>query len=430
MLVGFAGVPAERREHAAANALVAARRYALSAMGPISVSGAHFVAALILLHALPRAEFGMFSFLLVLSPFCLSICGALFAPPIARKAASIAHHTSAEELTLFKASAVFSILVTAIVCFAMWVGGVVPVLAACLGVYAGLMTLRWFARCWTYGLAQTVRVLCSDLAYSALLCLGLLLLLMAHRLTIGSAAVSLLVAAVAGLVALDGRQLSLYCSAIRGGRLAPFVSTWREMSGWAVLGVALSEVTANAHAYLVTFVAGPHAFAVLAVGALLMRPVSLVLAALPDMERPLMSRAMHTGNRPRAFQIVKEFRTAAGAIWLATAALAAALLIWFPHLLLKHDYPLWEVAAVAVICAALTGLRSLRTPESVLLQAAGEFRKLTGPGVWSSAVSLGASFLLLMIAGPIGALLGILLGEVVATERTFALARAWKRASD
>jgi O-antigen/teichoic acid export membrane protein len=428
ILLDFAGVAPEQRERRAANLLSAARRHTLSAMGPISVSAAHFVAALILLRTLPRSEFGMFSFLLVLSPFFLSVCGALFAPPIARGAAIAMQRMSDEGLTLFKASAVFSVLVAVAVAAAMWISGAAPLLTAAFGLYGAVMSLRWFARCWTYGQAQTARVLCSDLAYSALVCIGLLLLLISHRLTISSAASTLLLAAFVGLLALDARHLHVYWVAIRRGRLAPFVSVWREMSGWAVLGVALSEASVNAHAYLVTFIVGPHAFAVLAVGALLMRPVSLVLSALPDMERPLMARALRNGDRLHAFRIVNEFRTAAGTIWAATAALAAGLLIWFPHLVIKQDYPLSEVVTVVTICASLTALRAFRTPDSVLLQAAGEFRKLIRPGLWSSAVSLIATFVLLILAGPIVALLGILLGELVATERTFALVRAWRRA--
>ena len=191
--------------------------------------------------------------------------------------------------------------------------------------------------------------------------------------------------------------------------------------------MVLSETTVNAHAYLVTFISGPRAFAVLAIGTLLMRPVSLVLTALPDMERPLMSRALRACEPQRAFRIVKEFRTAAGAIWLATILLAAALLLWFPHLVLKKEYPLGDVAAVVGISAAIMALRSLRTPDSVLLQAAGEFRALAGAGAWSSIVSLVATFGLLMLVGPIAALGGILIGDIVATERTFALARRWRR---
>src|SRR5271157_1785063 len=54
-----------------------ALRYGLSAFGPIAVSAAHFVASLIFLHALSRADFGLFSFLLVVVPFCLGLSNAL-----------------------------------------------------------------------------------------------------------------------------------------------------------------------------------------------------------------------------------------------------------------------------------------------------------------------------------------------------------------
>ena len=73
-------------------------------------------------------------------------------------------------------------------------------------------------------------------------------------------------------------------------------------------------------------------------------------------------------------------------------------------------------------------LRALRTPEAVLLQAAGEFRKLAGAGAWAGIVSMAATLLLLIMFGPVPALCGILIGDVVVTLRTFALYRAWKTA--
>ena len=49
-----------------------ATRYALSVTGPVAVSAAHFIASLIFLRLLQAAEFGQFSFLLIVVPFCLS----------------------------------------------------------------------------------------------------------------------------------------------------------------------------------------------------------------------------------------------------------------------------------------------------------------------------------------------------------------------
>jgi O-antigen/teichoic acid export membrane protein len=273
-------------------------------------------------------------------------------------------------------------------------------------------------------------VLTSDLAYSTLLLGMLAALALGHRVTVWNAALALLGAAIAGVLAFDVKHLRRYAQALKAGRLGRYFAFWRDLSRWALLGVVMSEATANAHAYLVTFISGPKAFAVLAVGTLLMRPVSLVLSALPDVERPLMSRALRAGKRQQAFRNVKEFRTASGAIWTGTLVLAAILLTWFPQLLIKHEYPFGEVVTVVAISAGIMALRTLRTPESVLLQAAGEFRALAGAGFWSSIASVVATFALLLAAGPVAALGGILIGDAVALERTFALARKWKRNHD
>src|SRR5215471_4088968 len=59
-----------------------AGRYSLSAIGPIAVSGAHFGASLMFLHRMSPREFGMFSFLLVVVPFCLSVSSGLLGAPL------------------------------------------------------------------------------------------------------------------------------------------------------------------------------------------------------------------------------------------------------------------------------------------------------------------------------------------------------------
>src|SRR5205807_9638485 len=53
-----------------------------------------------------------------------------------------------------------------------------------------------------------------------------------------------------------------------------------------------------------------------------------------------------------------------------------------------------------------------RTPEAVLLQAAGQFRALTFASLWSSIASLAGTFALLLVAGPVISLAGILAGEI------------------
>ncbi|KAK0339369.1 hypothetical protein LTR94_034809, partial [Friedmanniomyces endolithicus] len=51
-----------------------------------------------------------------------------------------------------------------------------------------------------------------------------------------------------------------------------YLTIWRDHARWALFGVATTEATANAHAYCVTALMGPDAFAPIAAGALAIRP--------------------------------------------------------------------------------------------------------------------------------------------------------------
>ena len=56
-------------------------RYGLSAAGPVAVSAAHFLASLIFLRNLPAHEFGLFSFVMVVVSFGMSLNVSLIVVP-------------------------------------------------------------------------------------------------------------------------------------------------------------------------------------------------------------------------------------------------------------------------------------------------------------------------------------------------------------
>lgn len=406
----------------------ALRRYGLSTGGPISTSGAHFIASLILLRNLPPADFGLFSFLLIVAPFCLSLMGALVGAPFIaglRRTGTIEDGAFATHL---KANLIYAVAGSAVVGAAMWASGAGLSTALFLSVYGAAMTLRVFGRTYAYASGRPGRALASDVAYSVLLVSGLAALLFLDVLTMEHAAAVLALASILCFPAFGRDYLARQVRPGVEGSLAAYMPHWREFARWAALGVVLTEFTANAHAYIVTFVAGPKAFAVLALGSLVMRPASLVLSSLPDIERPRIAKKIGSGDMSGAFRIVKDFRTAAVAIWLATLALAGALLMWFPHVLLKKGYDVDQALIVIAIWGVILAVRTLRTPESVLLQAAGEFRDLAGASLWSSVTSVVMTLGLLLSVGPIPALGGILAGDLVMTGKIFALGRRWRRA--
>jgi hypothetical protein len=400
-------------------------RYGLSAAGPVLVSGAHFAAALMFLRALPPAQFGLLSFLFVVVPFCLSASGALVGAPLVTAIRETVKIDPADLATYLKTNLVIC-AAAAVIVFALTISQVPLAVALLLAAYAALMALRWFARCLTYVTDGPARPIVSDLVYGAALTAGLVALFLTHNLTLQSAAITL---ALAAALATPVFGLAFLRKQFRpGGSIVRYGAIWRDVTRWSLMGVALTEMTANAHAYLVTFIAGPGSFAVLAVGALLMRPAALVLSALPDLERPAMAKKLAAGDSAGAFRSVKEFRTASGAVWLLTILLAGAVLMWFPQLILKKGYDESQIALVLAIYAGIVAVRTLRGPESVFLQAAGEFKALAGASLWSSATSILVTFVLLVLVGPVFSLLGILAGDAVMTGRIFALTRRWRLA--
>ncbi len=399
-------------------------RYALSTLGPMSIAAAHFLAALIFLHALSAAAFGLFSFVLVIVPFALSATGALLNAPLARAA-----HAGKGDLSVyFKTSLAFSAAAGLAIGALMYAGGADARLSAILAVYCATMTLRWFGRCHAYTLHHPGRAVASDIAYALFLLCALCALYVFRSFSENHAAGAMVCASIAGLCVLGRTFARALLQGLMKSSLAAYRREWRELSRWSLLGVVSTELTMNAHAYLVTFISGPKAFALIAVGSLFMRPTSLAMAALPDLERPVMARDLAGGKIGAALRAVKEFRTAMGAVWIATMILAAVILTWFPHFLIRSEYDPRQVLTVIAFYAAIMAVRISRMPESVLFQAAGEFRALAWPSVWSSAVSVAATFALLVAFGPVASLAGIFAGDVVMTANIFGLARRWKAA--
>jgi O-antigen/teichoic acid export membrane protein len=401
-------------------------RYAFNTLGPISIAGAHFLTSLLFLRFLPPAQFGLFSFVFVVVPFALSMGGALFGAALVNSANGKVPMTAAELAAYMKANLVYACLAT-IAIFGLMIAGTASVaLAAIVSLYGALMTVRWFARCHAYAVHQMPRAIVSDLIYSSVLISGLGALIFTHNLTPVFAA-SLLVLCSACAVAGFGRQfLRAQTSALWEGSLRAFLPIWRDLARWSLLGVISTELTANAHAYLVTLISGPKAFALLAVGSLFMRPASLVMTALPDAERASMARALNAGKFGDAMRTVFQFRMAGLVVLAGTSALAAIIMIWFPQLILKRGYD--EASVIAVVCmwVAIMAIRALRTPESVLLQAGGEFKPLAGASVNSSVVSLAFTTILLLAFGPIISMGGVMAGEVVMALQIFAQARKWR----
>ena len=217
----------------------------------------------------------------------------------------------------------------------------------------------------------------------------------------------LLLAALASFAPLGRKFFAEQWAALSDGKLRLYGATFRDVTRWSLLGVIFTELTVNAHAYLVTFVAGSGPFALLALGMLLMRPASLVQSALPDLERPVMTRQIAARDWRGLARTRKEFGAGLFAMLAGTLMLDTGLLLWFPSLILKKGYSLHAVIIVAAISAVIMAMRCLRAPPAVLLQAVGAFKQSAAISLKSSAISLAATLILLLAFGPIASLGGV-----------------------
>ena len=400
-------------------------RYGVSAAGPVAVSAAHFLASLIFLHQLPAREFGLFSFVMVLVSFGMSLNVALISVPLSR---NLAIGDRASEASCFQmnwlvctgfAAALFAILL---------LSGAGLQEAGLLALFAGVFTFRWFARCLAYVDGHVETALRSDLTYSLVLTGSLAMLAVFHGVSFALGSKLLLISTLAALLPFGVSFFRNQLAHLRGD-LARYRPIFRDVTRWSLMGVVFTELTINAHAYLVTFISGPGAFALLALGMLLMRPASLMQSALTDLERPAMARAIGASDRTALTRIQRHFTFGLGATWLANILLCAALLAFFPAAVVRESYSLENVIIIVSICALVMAMRAFRTPLAVLLQAAGRFKELAGIGAASAMVSLLATMSLLFVAGPVLSMGGIVLGELVILVLCHEAVRNRKRAN-
>ena len=387
-------------------------RYGLSTSGPVATSGAHFLAALVFVRNLAASEFGIFSFALVIVPFCMSMMAAMLVLPVTTALCKSENERARITAACLKMSWLLLALAFVVLFALLLTVGAPMGEAAVLAGFGMVFACRWLARCLSYVTGGLMAAVTSDWIYAGALICGLGVLLLAHHLSLMAGSWLLLFSAVAALAPFGLKFFAAQMRALRDGALGDYRVIFRDLTKWAVMGVALSEITVNAHAYLVSFLAGPGSFALLAVGTILMRPASLVQSSLPDLERPAMTRVIAARDWKGLARMLNEFRGALIAVWLGAVLLAAALLTWFPELLLKKGYAERDVVMVTIITASIMMARNFRAPLATAMQAAGEFKTLAQIGMRTSLISLAITLALLLALGPIASLGGILAGEL------------------
>lgn len=402
-------------------------RYLAALSGSAGSSGAQFLLTLALLQKLPAEQFAQFAFLWLVAQFIWAVGGSLFAAPLAR----IASTTSGSGMPEAWQAATWMQLAFALLamagsfCLALLVGsdgGAALVFAALVLIGA----LRLHARVAAYARGGQRAVVIADTMFT----LSVLVLTAAAYLSLTStprlAYVILVVGNLLGLLPLlsalglrkrppDPRRI-----------IMSFGDVWSRYSSWSLLGVIATEVTANAHSYIVTLALGPAAFGPIAASAVLIRPGMVALNALSEFERARMARLLADGRRAAMARARLLFRTVAAILWGGTAVLTWLVLQFAFDRVFPGSYSVPALVTGAWLWVAVLLIRALYLPEAVEMQASGDFAALAWPKIWTAPLSVVTVALLLLLAEPVWSLAGIAVSEAFAA---LLLLRAHRRST-
>lgn len=398
--------------------------YFQAASGPIATAVAHFVLSIVLLHGVTPSMFGKLTFMLIASQLGAGVWGALFCAPLPVMMAQARNAETGDEDRIRRCIQASNLFGACVALAGFWcLSYAVGLSAIDGGLFAGYCSvylLRWFARANSYVAQRPLAALSSDLVYSAVLLAVLAAMsVWPTLLTLRSVCIALLLAAIVSLAPFGVAYLKSQFAAVSLKDTRGYRAVWRQHSGWSLAGVVTTEATANSHAYLLTMFAGPGAFAPIAASALLIRPIGVFVNALTEMERPRVARLLGQGDHAAAFHTLRLFRMIMLLTWVLGAGLAVLILTYVPGLVFPSSYTLRFLVIGTSLWMVVMFARQWRAPDSVLLQAAGDFRTLARASMLSACSSIVAVAGLLTALEPVWSIGGIVVGESICTLWTW-----------
>ena len=375
----------------------------------------------------PAETFGHFAFLMILLQFMLGVWSALFGASLAVIMADPDRERGEGRLAgMFAANLIACvpvILVFVVTGMALRMTQTASILFA---LFSAIWMMRGFARAYSYAQGGQMRVLWSDIAYGVTVIAGMPVLLWLSTDMMRDVSVLLLLASAVAMLPFGREYAQRQMRRVTRQTLGHYGEVWRTHSGWSLLGVLTTEATINAHAYIVTLIAGAHSFAILAASALLTRPVSVLMSSLSEYERARMATEIGAGDAGQVSHSLRFFRIVMMLVWLATAALIAAVLAFAPRLVFPPIYAVSMLALGSALWMGVMLVRALRAPESAMMQAAGEFRPLAFASVYSALFSVVGVAAILLIVDPLWSIAGVLIGELVYSACLWPKARRWR----
>jgi O-antigen/teichoic acid export membrane protein len=380
------------------------------------LSGSNLLVGVILIRNTPDIQYGsyvlMLNGILLLTVLQQSFIQPQFVVRISRASASeradLVGGLYREQRRLWPSAAALIVFISLL----LWFAGILQtptfliVLAAAAAVLCTLY--REFFRMVLLGYRKPLQVLGADAVYVVLLIGGAMLATM----TPAPAAVAGLTLAFAALIG------GLFCTRALWRfepwniRVAPgILLALAPLGAWATTGAAAHWLFSQGYNYLVAGVLHVPAVAALAATRLTIMPVTLVSSGIGTMMLPTTAAWLNTHSAPTVLRRLLLF-----ALGLSVASLCYFAVIWFTRdwlfaHVLKKNFP--QRDALLLLWFAVSLMTLLRDQLLYLLSARQRFRLMTTLTLVSALFSIGLSYVCMRYFGVIGALLGILAGELL-----------------
>ena len=378
----------------------------------------HLVLNLLLVRHLSAHAYGVFSIIFLVGGISLTYLRALagapatiFIPQSRHRRAAAAYDVAFGTVASALAAAIGAAL--AFVCFA-WTRE--PGTALFGGTFVAAWSLRSYLRLAAYAHRRPVAAGLGDAAF-LLVGVAALPLALAGEAAVAHVFAALTLANAAGAFAIAVRggwpKMSLRRSVRRRYRALS-----RDLA-WSALGTTTTNAQVPVQLLLIAGVAGAAAYAPIAALFVVFAPLRIAATALVNVLQPEFSVRLAGPHRHGVPLLVLAATGLMSAVSLVYAGvLDAAFPLVRTYLFASmRDAP---VARIAVLLWAAAVLATIGAVPRALLEAAGAFRMIAAVTAWGAGVGLLVVLLTLRLGGPVDALLGLVLSELVITIGFFA----------
>jgi O-antigen/teichoic acid export membrane protein len=275
-------------------------------------------------------------------------------------------------------------------------------IAACLFIAMIGLLSREYLRSYLFAEEMPMAVLRMDLLYSVIL---LILTGIAYLVSqIGVATVFALMGASAALVSLRNKPSE------RSTIKESYRENW-EYGKWALLGVIITHVQSYSYLYLLGALLSSIAVAEVSAAKLLLMPMAIMQVGWAKIAIPHGSKLRELGDSRLFFreQIVSSV------IMVLAMAVYVTGLVYNSELVTKtllteryhnvRDLIVWWGTVLAINCVAMNA--------SVGLQAAKQFKSITGINALTMPVTVGSAYALINSYGVYGSLISLMIGDAL-----------------